>query len=46
MNVPARCLDENGHHVRPEDFQPIAHLHIDNYIVADKQFMLNLIETV
>ena len=46
MNVPARYLDENGHRVRPEAFQPIAHLHADNYIVADQQFMLKSIETV
>jgi flavin reductase (DIM6/NTAB) family NADH-FMN oxidoreductase RutF len=40
MNVRDDCLDENAHYVRPEIYQPIARLHADNYIVADRQFVL------
>lgn len=40
MNVRDNCLDENGRYVRPEVYQPIARLHADNYIVADRQFVL------
>ena len=38
MNVRDDCLDEDAHYVRPEVYQPIARLHADNYIVADRQF--------
>lgn len=40
MHVRDECLDERGHYVRPEAYQPIARLHADNYIVADNQFVL------
>ncbi|HSF95672.1 MAG TPA: flavin reductase family protein [Thermohalobaculum sp.] len=40
MNVRDDCLDEDGHYVRPDVYQPIARLHADNYIVADRQFVL------
>jgi flavin reductase (DIM6/NTAB) family NADH-FMN oxidoreductase RutF len=40
MNVRDDCLDDEGHYVRPEIYQPIARLHADNYIVADRQFEL------
>jgi flavin reductase (DIM6/NTAB) family NADH-FMN oxidoreductase RutF len=40
MNVRDDCLDAEAHYVRPEIYQPIARLHADNYIVADRQFLL------
>ena len=40
MHVRDDCLDEAGRYVRPEVYQPIARLHADNYIVADRQFVL------
>ena len=40
MNVRDDCLDDEGHYVRPDIYQPIARLHADNYIVADRQFEL------
>jgi len=40
MNVRDDCLDSDGHYVRPDVYQPIARLHADNYIVADRQFEL------
>lgn len=40
MNVRDDCLDDDAHYVRPEVYQPIARLHADNYIVADRQFVL------
>ena len=40
MHVRDECLDERGRYVRPEIYQPIARLHADNYIVADRQFVL------
>ncbi|MCR6500062.1 flavin reductase family protein [Shinella sp. CPCC 101442] len=40
MHVRDECLDERGRYVRPETYQPIARLHADNYIVADRQFVL------
>lgn len=40
MHVRDACLDADGHYVRPEAYQPIARLHADNYIVADRQFVL------
>jgi flavin reductase (DIM6/NTAB) family NADH-FMN oxidoreductase RutF len=46
MNVRDDCLDDDGHYVRPEVYQPIARLHADNYIVADRQFVLKPDETI
>lgn len=40
MHVRDDCLDEAGRYVRPEVYQPVARLHADNYIVADRQFEL------
>lgn len=40
MHVRDECLDERRRYVRPETYQPIARLHADNYIVADRQFVL------
>lgn len=40
MHVRDDCLDEAGRYVQPEIYQPIARLHADNYIVADRQFVL------
>ena len=40
MSVRDDCLDEQGRYVNPEVYQPIARLHADNYIVADRQFEL------
>lgn len=40
MHVRDACLDERGRYVRPEAYQPLARLHADNYIVADRQFVL------
>jgi flavin reductase (DIM6/NTAB) family NADH-FMN oxidoreductase RutF len=40
MHVRDDCLDANGHCVVPESYQPLARLHADNYIVADRQFDL------
>jgi len=40
MHVRRNCLDEAGHYVDPENYQPIARLHADNYIVSDRQFVL------
>jgi len=40
MHVRDDCLDEKGRYVRPETYQPLARLHGDNYIVADRQFVL------
>ena len=44
MNVRDNCLDDNGHYVLPDEYQPIARLHSDNYIVADQQFVLKPID--
>lgn len=38
MHIRRDCLDADGHYVDPTVYQPIARLHADNYIVADKQF--------
>jgi flavin reductase (DIM6/NTAB) family NADH-FMN oxidoreductase RutF len=46
MKVRDDCLDENAHYVRPEVYQPIARLHADNYIVADRQFVLKPTEAL
>jgi flavin reductase (DIM6/NTAB) family NADH-FMN oxidoreductase RutF len=40
MHVRDDCLDPQGRYVNPEVYQPIARLHADNYIVADRQFEL------
>ena len=40
MHVRDECLDGDGRYVRPENYQPLARLHADNYIVADRQFVL------
>lgn len=40
MHVRRDCLDEAGHYVDPERYQPIARLHADNYITSDRQFVL------
>jgi flavin reductase (DIM6/NTAB) family NADH-FMN oxidoreductase RutF len=40
MTVRDDCLDAQGRYVNPEVYQPIARLHADNYIVADRQFEL------
>lgn len=40
MHVRRDCLDEGGRYVDPAVYQPIARLHADNYIVADRQFVL------
>lgn len=40
MHVRDDCLDDAGRYVRPEAYQPVARLHADNYIVADRQFVL------
>ncbi len=40
MHVRDDCLDGPGRYVRPEAYQPVARLHADNYIVADRQFVL------
>ena len=40
MHVRPDCLDAQGRYVNPEVYQPLARLHADNYIVADRQFEL------
>jgi len=40
MHVRADCLDEAGRYVNPQNYQPIARLHADNYITSDRQFVL------
>lgn len=40
MHVRDDCLDAQGRYVDPAVYQPIARLHADNYIVADRQFEL------
>ncbi|MCL3883055.1 flavin reductase family protein [Marivita sp. GX14005] len=40
MHVRDTCLDAEGRYVRPENYQPVARLHADNYIVSDRQFEL------
>lgn len=40
MHVRDSCLDPGGRYVNPAEYQPIARLHHDNYIVADRQFEL------
>nr|WP_249200748.1 flavin reductase family protein [Thetidibacter halocola] len=41
MSVRDTCLDASGRYVLPDAYQPIARLHANNYIVADRQFVLN-----
>lgn len=40
MHVRDGCLDDDGHYLEPGAYQPVARLHADNYIVADRQFVL------
>lgn len=40
MTVRDDCLDAQGRYVNPDVYQPLARLHADNYIVADRQFEL------
>jgi flavin reductase (DIM6/NTAB) family NADH-FMN oxidoreductase RutF len=40
MHVRADCLDAAGRYVNPQNYQPIARLHADNYITSDRQFVL------
>ncbi|MCV9999720.1 flavin reductase family protein [Pararhizobium sp. YC-54] len=40
MHVRRECLDAEGRYVDPENYQPIARLHADNYITSDRQFVL------
>lgn len=40
MHVRSDCLDEEGRYVNPERYHPIARLHADNYVVADRQIEL------
>lgn len=40
MHVMDKCLDQNGRYVNSATYRPIARLHADNYIVADRQFEL------
>jgi flavin reductase (DIM6/NTAB) family NADH-FMN oxidoreductase RutF len=40
MHVRDDCLDAQGRYVRPEAYQPIARLHADNYVVSDRQFVM------
>lgn len=40
MHVRRDCLDDQGRYVDPSIYHPIARLHADNYIVADRQFEL------
>jgi flavin reductase (DIM6/NTAB) family NADH-FMN oxidoreductase RutF len=42
MHVRDSCLADNGRYVNPETYRPIARLHADNYIVADRQFELKV----
>lgn len=48
MHVRRDCLDEAGRYVNPDNYHPIARLHADNYVVADRQIELKApaIETV
>lgn len=44
MTLRDDCLAPGGRHVNPAIYQPIARLHADNYIVADRQFELKVPE--
>lgn len=46
MHVRDACLDAQGRYVRPDVYQPVARLHADNYIVADRQFVLTASEEI
>ena len=46
MHVDDACLDDAGRYVRPENYQPVARLHADNYVVCDNQFVLTASETL
>lgn len=38
MTVSDNCIDAQGRYVDPAVYHPVARLHADNYIVADRQF--------
>lgn len=40
MFVRDECLDAAGRYVDPATYQPIARLHMDNYITSDRQIVL------
>lgn len=40
MHVRANCMDAEGRYVDPENYQPIARLHQDNYVTSDRQIVL------
>ncbi|MCZ4354745.1 flavin reductase family protein [Roseovarius aestuarii] len=40
MKVRRSCLDDDGRYIRPGGYEPIARLHADNYILSDRQFVL------
>lgn len=40
MTVRDDCMDAQGRYVNPAVYHPVARLHADNYIVADRQFVL------
>jgi flavin reductase (DIM6/NTAB) family NADH-FMN oxidoreductase RutF len=40
MTVRDDCMDAQGRYVDPAVYHPVARLHADNYIVADRQFVL------
>lgn len=42
MRVRPDCLDAAGRYVNADRYHPIARLHADNYIVADRQFELKV----
>ena len=46
MHARDDCLDAAGRYVRPEVYRPVARLHADNYIVADRQFVLKATEAL
>ncbi|MCZ8081165.1 MAG: flavin reductase family protein [Rhodobacteraceae bacterium] len=40
MYVRDECLDAAGRYVDPATYQPIARLHMDNYVTSDRQIVL------
>jgi flavin reductase (DIM6/NTAB) family NADH-FMN oxidoreductase RutF len=40
MYVRDECLDASGRYVDPATYQPIARLHMDNYVTSDRQIVL------
>lgn len=42
MRVRDACLDAAGRYVDPAHYQPVARLHADTYIVADRQFEIRV----